>query len=343
MTVLPIGVRTRVEDQSQVAEARRAAGAQARAATLAPDVVSRVELVATELATNLVLHGDRGQLVVQREPDAAGGPDGLLLLALDHGPGIPNLAAAMRDGWSTGGTSGNGLGAARRAADRFDVYSLPHRGTVVAARFGAGPRRLGDAASSLNVAALRLPKAGQEACGDVVVTADDADAPYLAVFDGLGHGPEAQEAATLAARTVLGGAGRSPAERIDAVHAALRGTRGAVGAVARPHPGQRTLTYAGVGNIGGRVLAPGRGTGLICRHGTLGSGPGRGPARSQTAEWAPDGVLLMHSDGVSARWSADDSPGLLARDPALICGVVLRDAGTFGDDVAALVARQEQR
>jgi hypothetical protein len=53
----------------------------------------------------------------------------------------------------------------------------------------------------------------------------------------------------------------------------------------------------------------------------------------------PDGVLVMHSDGVVDRWNAADYPGLLQRSPQVIAATLLRDAGTRRDDACVLAAR----
>jgi len=56
---------------------------------------------------------------------------GIRLTFRDHGPGIPDLAAAMRDGYTTGAGLGLGLGGARRLSNDFDIQSTPGDGTVV--------------------------------------------------------------------------------------------------------------------------------------------------------------------------------------------------------------------
>ncbi len=60
------------------------------------------------------------------------------LAALDTGPGIPDVDAAMADGYSTANSLGGGLGACRRAAGVFDLYTAPGAGTTVIARIGPG-------------------------------------------------------------------------------------------------------------------------------------------------------------------------------------------------------------
>lgn len=319
------GVRIRVDDRTQVAQARREAGAAATRAGLAPGVRDRVLLVATELATNLVSHAGGGQLVVQPENPNIG-PPGLLLLSLDQGPGIASIPAAMRDGWSTAGTPGNGLGAIGRAADHLDVYSLPRAGSVVLARFGDGPAPAAPAGRSVRWAGLAVPRAGEDACGDVIVAGDGHDPFRIAVIDGVGHGPDAAIGAGTAARTVLGHPRVAPAAVLDALATPMRPTRGAVVGIADVHLRARTVQFAGIGNISGRIVTPGKTTGLVSHHGTV--GVTTRPGRPHAEQWPEGALLVLHSDGLRTRWDLDAYPGLISRDPAIICG---RAAARRGD------------
>ena len=83
----------------------------------------------TEAATNLVKHGGGGELLLRTLGND--GTRGVGVLALDRGPGFGNLAEAMRDGFSTAGTPGTGLGAIRRLSTLFDIYSLPGAGAAL--------------------------------------------------------------------------------------------------------------------------------------------------------------------------------------------------------------------
>jgi hypothetical protein len=56
-------------------------------------------------------------------------------------------------------------------------------------------------------------------------------------------------------------------------------------------------------------------------------------------EWPRDGVLIMHSDGLQSRWDLSRYPGLLARQPALIAGVLFRDFRRQRDDASVLVVK----
>ena len=125
-----------VADPSHVHAAVAMADAAAAHAGLTPADRASCALIATELATNLARHARDGQLVASAtEPGPAAW---VQLAALDSGPGIPDVDAAMADGYSTANSLGGGLGACRRAAGVFDLYTAPGAGTTIIARIGPG-------------------------------------------------------------------------------------------------------------------------------------------------------------------------------------------------------------
>ena len=91
---------------------------------------TRLATVASELARNAVKYATGGRLILQPTADARGRA-GLRLIFEDEGPGIPDLDAAMRDGFSTGKSLGKGLPGSKRLVDEFTIESAPGRGTSV--------------------------------------------------------------------------------------------------------------------------------------------------------------------------------------------------------------------
>ncbi|HKH83000.1 MAG TPA: ATP-binding protein, partial [Gemmatimonadales bacterium] len=88
----------------------------------------RVALVLTEALNNVVKHGGGGQVVLRPIVDSRSGVEALIM---DKGPGIEDIERALRDGYSTAGTPGTGLGAVARIADAFDIYSVVGAGTAL--------------------------------------------------------------------------------------------------------------------------------------------------------------------------------------------------------------------
>jgi serine/threonine-protein kinase RsbT len=94
-------------------------------------LVDQTKLVtaASELARNAVKYGRGGEMLVELVRD--GGRVGLRLHFIDHGPGIPDIAQAMTDGWTTGSGLGLGLAGAKRLVNEFEIVSRVGEGTHV--------------------------------------------------------------------------------------------------------------------------------------------------------------------------------------------------------------------
>ena len=90
---------------------------------------TKIVTAASELARNTVIYGGGG--ITRFEALHEGPRRGLRLVFQDKGPGIPDVAQALRDGFTTGSGLGLGLGGARRLASEFDIASVPGQGTTV--------------------------------------------------------------------------------------------------------------------------------------------------------------------------------------------------------------------
>ena len=102
-----------------------------------------------------------------------------------------------------------------------------------------------------------VPKPGETICGDGWAMTPDASGASFLLADGLGHGPDAAKASREAARIFHEHIAEGPAALLRFVHDALRSTRGAAAAIADIDCDTEVITFAGVGNIAGTVLADG--------------------------------------------------------------------------------------
>ena len=91
---------------------------------------TKIVTAASELARNTVVHG-KGRKV-HLEVLEQNGSRGLRLTFQDQGPGIPDIDVALKDGYTTGGGLGLGLGGAKRLSSEFEIFSRPGEGTRVA-------------------------------------------------------------------------------------------------------------------------------------------------------------------------------------------------------------------
>jgi len=105
---------------------------RARAVEAGFSLVDQTRLVtaASEVARNTVDHGGGGTMTVELVSNDRG-DTGLRLTFDDHGPGIPDMELALRDGYTTRGGLGLGLGGARRLVNEFEISSEPGMGTRV--------------------------------------------------------------------------------------------------------------------------------------------------------------------------------------------------------------------
>ncbi len=323
-----------LSDLSSTAEARRAGARMAAALGLNERKSGETAIVITEAARNAVVYGGGGQLLLSGIK--SGNEAKMEILALDRGPGIADLSRALQDGYSSGGTPGTGLGAIKRMAEAFDIFSNA-KGTAVFARIEQAETEAHWRKPSVELAGLISPIGGELASGDNLAWEINDGRCIIMMADGLGHGVHAAEAADEAVRVFRLHSAESPGGLISRLHDALKKTRGAAVAIAEVRPLAGTLIYAGVGNISGTILSSTLGRSLVSHNGTLGHVMAR--VQEFKVQWPEDGILVMHSDGLQSRWDLSRYRGLLARQPALIAGVLLRDFRRERDDASVLVLK----
>ncbi|WP_443747643.1 SpoIIE family protein phosphatase [Asticcacaulis solisilvae] len=287
---------------------------------------SKVALIATEFATNLVKHAGGGHVYMR---GLTGG--GLELMSVDSGPGF-DMDMAARDGFSTSGSPGTGLGAIGRLATRFSVYSLPQKGSVLVA--SVWPDR--NAATEPAVGALCLPVEGETLCGDGWAILSRPGTDIVMLCDGLGHGPLAAQATDTAIATLRNATMQAPAELVHLLHSAMKQSRGAAIAIAEITPTK--LTYAGIGNIGAYLLSGVRSQGLASMNGIVGHQMPK--VKTFDYDYRPGDMLILYSDGLNGRWKIEDYPGLAYRAPEVIAGTLFRDFRRPKDDATIVAFRR---
>jgi len=128
MTILHVEEQP-IRSSEDVVRVRQAV--RARAVQSGFSLIDQTKLVtaASELARNALEHGGGGTMRLELLND--GIRRAVRLTFEDHGPGIADVALALKDGYSTGGGLGLGLGGARRLSSEFDIVSSPGQGTRV--------------------------------------------------------------------------------------------------------------------------------------------------------------------------------------------------------------------
>lgn len=324
-TVLPI------DDESQVGQARRVALALAARLGFDEADAGRVAIVSNELSTNLLKHARHGALHLRSVPTDDGA--GIELIAVDKGPGF-NPQQCLVDGFSTGGTPGNGLGALGRLAQVFDVHS-DERGSVVLAQ--VYPRKVSPLRLRFGVSQHSLNN--DKACGDGWMLVMAGGVLSALVVDGIGHGPEAERASQAGIAVFASTPLDDPAQNLSDMNHAMTGTRGGAAAIARYDRAAASLRFAGVGNIGGHLVTLEKSRGLASHPGIVGSQFRKAVAYDYPANGTE--LLILYSDGLQSRWNLQDYPGLANRHPAIIAALLHRDYCRGRDDVTVLVVSLE--
>ena len=324
-----------VLETSQIGEARRQAIRLAELAGFDEPNRGKAAIIATELATNLVRHARGGEIHLQTVNGSS--PLSMDITAVDRGPGMRDLAKCLADGYSTGGTAGNGLGAVRRMATEFDIHTA-ESGTIVFTRLNQQAAVVVDKAL-FQWSVISRPAPHEVVCGDSWRIAAQADELAILIADGLGHGPQAAEAALGAALAFDADPFAPPSEIVRSADARMRGSRGGAVASALINGRSRKLRYCGVGNIAGSIRSCNERNhrGLVSHNGIVGAQIHK--IQEFEYDCPTNGLLIVYSDGLQSRWSLDAYPGLELRHPALIASVLFRDFTRGRDDVTVCVVR----
>ncbi len=317
--------------EADIGAVRRRFATLAAAAGLDESRAGDAALIATELATNVIRHVGHGGALLGTLTQ--GDRRGVAIAVWDRGGGM-NLDRCLRDGMSTAGTAGEGLGAVTRLATSWGAYAPHGKGTVIVA--SVFPRgRL--AAPRFEVGAVCLPYPGLDVCGDGWAVHEQAERVTLFVCDGLGHGDGAADATKVALAAFRQRPDDSLSEILDAVDRAARGTRGACGTVVRIDLAAREATIAGVGNVAAWIAGAGQRQ-LVTQHGTLGQAMPK--LREERYPFPAGSVLLVCSDGLKSRIDLADHAGLLGCDARTIATVLWRDHARGRDDATVVVLRE---
>jgi anti-sigma regulatory factor (Ser/Thr protein kinase) len=322
-----------VADSSHVSAARLGVQHMAQILDFDATGAGRAAIVVTEAVTNMLKHAQGGTLAVRAL--ARGDALGIELLAIDSGPGMEDFTASARDGHSTAGTCGNGLGAIQRLSDDFDYYTRPREGTVLRMVLWnrPGPAGTGD----YEVGAICIPKTGETACGDAWAMAPHAEGATFLVADGLGHGPEAGRAAASAVDVLHRHPEQSARRILELAHGRLRPTRGAALAVLRHEADRGEIAFAGVGNISACVLDGAVRRAMVSHNGIVGHNVHK--SEEYRYPWPREALLVAHSDGLESQWNLAAFPGLASCHASVIAAALFRKHSRRRDDVTVVVAR----
>lgn len=338
-----------ITDESQIGEVRRAASWLAAQLGFDENEVAKIAIIATEATGNLIKHATKNRAIILTTTDNIHDSLQFQIIALDQGPGMANIELCMQDGFSTAGSPGTGLGAMKRLANSFDIYSLPDIGTAICTqiqsfgRISAFEQPLNTYPSVYNFvkSTLIFPKPNETLCGDAWTHASlPSGKDLFLVVDGLGHGLGAHEAAMQAVHTFHLNKQKTLPEIFKKIHEALKSTRGVALALAEIDMEKQLLNFIGIGNINSAIISLNRQQTLISLNGIVGYQVHK--YQIFTYDFSYDSILIMHSDGIKNNWQISDYPGLQYKSPHLIASVLYRDYCRGNDDSIILTAKAQK-
>lgn len=334
-----VHVRLSLPDRSYQGMVRSELKRMAEAAGFSGHRLGQIEIIIAEITSNLVKHASKGGTILAKKIENP--QPGIEFISIDNGPGMRFAAKMMEDGQSTSKTLGQGLGAIRRISDVFDLYSIAGWGTIVFSR-NFVKKEQPPAEPVFEINAISVAKKDHVLCGDAWSARVQGKKIKIALIDGLGHGAHAHEAAALAVEKLSNYSKLEPAEELKALHLALKQTRGGVITVAHADPVNHQLVYSGVGNIAMKVIAPGIPKGCFSYNGIVGHIM---PAslNNHSFVWnVKTDFIIMHSDGISARWDIQKYPGILQHHPVMLCAALYKDFDRANDDSTILIGKMNK-
>lgn len=329
-----------VDNESDIGEARRLTTALARALSFSETKISNIAIIVTELGTNLIKHCGGGEIILRiiEYKDASG----IEILSIDKGPGIKDIVTAMKDGYSTKGTLGGGLGAIKRLSHTFDFYTKEGFGSLFFSRVWNDDKfNVVSKKNLLDFGIISFPKAGEDANGDNYSIRHYEDKTVIFLIDGLGHGLNASESAIEAVKVFDNYYTEKPQRLMERISKAIYHTRGGAGVIALINKTEQTINFVGIGNITSFIIENGIRKTMVSQNGIIGEDITR--IREYLYTFSNDAIIILHSDGISAKWDLNSYPGIEYRHPAIIAGLLYRDFSRGNDDLTVVVVKMGKK
>ena len=330
-----------VRDESGLVLFRSRFKAVGRRKGLAVVILEQMELVCNEIVTNQLKHAKGSGMIQLWENE--GVRSSLDFFALDYGNGIEDLEHAKKDGTTTTGTMGRGLGAIERLSSQSAIYSLAKdklakdqwHGTAVWTRFDIEKHKTRPKLEyGLYLRALHDDFYN----GDCIfINETESNISWLHI-DGLGHGKEAEEA-VLPSRGVLD-IDADIEERMNVLSKRLSRGRGGVGTMGDLDISTENLAVTGVGDMSVYIVSNGEKRQLPLTSGVLGHN--HRSIEVSNINFPKQALLISASDGIRASWNIKTLPYLWRLHPQMIALVMGQILGRNNDDKSLVVIRKAQ-
>ncbi len=182
------------------------------------------------------------------------------------------------------------------------------------------------------------PRYGETVGGDLALATAQPDGLLLAIVDVLGHGPQAHPLTLQLASALEAARCDDMGRLLRQLHERFQGSRGAAIGLCSITPGDGTVRYVGIGNTAMRRFGDGESR-LVSQDGVLGQNM-RTPLL-QTMQLQAGDVVILHTDGISARFTEKDYPGLMSHPAQEVAEKIVQRFGKEHDDAACIVVRYQ--
>ena len=317
-----------------------------------PTEIGEISIVINEICTNFIKHkAVEGTLTfkILREADRVG----IEITAKDKGPGIKDINEIMKNGVSSKGTLGGGIGAIKRLMDSFEIFSnydssnyisvvesnhpwLDSIGTlIILKKWIYSPSNLLE--NDIKFSILSRPYPGMGVNGDDYYVKKFKDRCIFSVIDGLGHGLEAHLVSKLVSKIINENTHKSIDDILITINTEISDTRGAVAAILLIDTIKKEFQYSAVGNIEFRYILHGKTERFISTNGILGASS-INKVRVHRKSYEKNAIITMCSDGIQNKWDSASYSGKDLSNPSVFARSVLKDFGKMNDDATVLVA-----
>lgn len=326
----------KVADRSYFALLKKDIHARAVSAGFSEGKVGEIDIIVAEMVTNLVKHAGEGLAFVKLVEEA--GVQGMEIISVDNGPGMSDVSRMVADGVSTTNTLGQGLGAMKRLADVFQIYSRKGWGTVILVRVFEKKAAYRKKAPVAEIRSVVVPKPGEEACGDGFFASQTKECIRLFLGDGLGHGPAAAQAVQTAGEAFLATDSTDPVDIIRYLHPAVKKTRGLVGTVAVFDMKAQLWRICGVGNISTRIVSPLSMKNYMPYNGIIGlNAPNT--LNVQEIGYEKGQQIILCSDGIKTKWDIVRYPAIVRYDLSILAATLVKDFARLTDDMSVAACK----
>jgi len=300
-----------------------------------------LDIVVSEMTSNLHKYANDGEILMGVFKEENNGY--IEIICIDNGPGMADAGKMLKDGYSTTNSMGHGLGSIKRFSDKFEIYSQKGWGTILLSRIYKSPitGKYG-IASKVDIKALVVAKPGERFSGDGYFIKYDGQQFKMLVADGLGHGPEANQAVNEAVSTFKDHTANSVVDILRDMHRDIRKTRGIVGTVVMFDFEKRAWKIAGIGNISTKLLSSAGFKSYISYNGIIGHNIPN-TMHDQELSYNDYQQIILCSDGIRSRWDISKYPGITKCDLTLTAAAIYKDFARRTDDMSVVVGKIQLR